>query len=90
MSVAHEVDKSEIKVMFLKPCNDEKTLFLVNEKDVSFVSETHITAILPQPVLVVKGDRLFYRFKHPINVFFKFIISWQLSFYFDVVIHISN
>lgn len=68
--VQGEVDEScEVKVMFLKSVNTDNILFYVDEKDVSYISISQIVAVLGQPTLVLKGDRIYYKFKNPIPVF---------------------
>lgn len=63
-------DEGELEVMFLKSgAPNDKTLFVINEKDKSTVDTNQIVAVLPSPKLVFKGDRIFYKFKCKINVF---------------------
>lgn len=63
-------DEGELKVMFLKSgAPNDKTLFVINEKDKSTVDTNQIVAVLPSPKLVLKGDRIFYKLRSKINVF---------------------
>lgn len=63
-------DEGELEVMFLKSgAPNDKTLFVINEKDKSTVDTNQIVAVLPSPKLVLKGDRILYKFKCKINVF---------------------
>jgi hypothetical protein len=57
------VDKQEFEVMFMKPCAKDKNLFIPNEDDTSVVHTNQVLRILPHPSIVMKGNRIFYRFK---------------------------
>lgn len=60
---------SEVKVMFLKQVNKaNKMLFMVDENDVSFIATSQVVAVLPPPELVMKGNRMYYKFKNPVQV----------------------
>lgn len=63
----HE-ENNEMKVMFLKSADKSKTLFCVDDNDVSFVSTKQIVAVLETPEIISKGCRFFYKFKHQIPV----------------------
>lgn len=58
------MEKDEVEVMFLKPCQTEKSLLSVNEKDVFFVSKHQILAVLPPAKMFLNGNRVFYKFKN--------------------------
>lgn len=56
------MSENEIEVMFLKECAKCDNLFVVNDKDVAFVPFDQVKAVLPPPVVIVKGCRVFYKF----------------------------
>lgn len=62
-------DNGEILVTFLKCCNDSATLFKVDEKDTSYIPLEQMCRQLPQPELVVQGDRIFLKFQTPVDIF---------------------
>ena len=64
-------DEREIQVTFLRLCDNEGTLFKVDDNDIAYVPYNQILYSLPQPELVVKGDRYFYKFSKPIDIFEK-------------------
>lgn len=52
-------DEGELEWMFLKSgVPNDKTLFYINEKDKSTVDTNQIVAVLPNPKLVLQGDRI--------------------------------
>jgi hypothetical protein len=53
--------KGEVVIMFLKSCNND--LFFPNDKDVVSVPLSQIKAVLSNPAVMLKGDRVYYRFK---------------------------
>jgi len=55
--------QGEIEVMFLKSCSKDNSLFFVNEKDLVSVPLGQIKAFFPAPLVVLKGNRVFYKFK---------------------------
>lgn len=55
-------EEREVKVMFLKMCDNNKYLYCCDENDVSYICYDQIIGILPVPSLLVKGDRVFYKF----------------------------
>lgn len=64
-----EID-GEIKVTFLKLCDNEKEqIFKLDEKDVSYINEEQILKVLPEPDLILKGNRVFYKFMKPVEIF---------------------
>ena len=64
-------DDGEVKVMFLKACDNTLTIFKLDDNDVAYISFEQIQKILPMPTVIQKGDRLFYKFPYPIEVFEK-------------------
>lgn len=63
------IEDDELNVMFLKEIPGDKTCFCVDEKDVSSIFSWQIVAVLPTPTLMTRGDRLFYKFRCPIEVY---------------------
>lgn len=61
-------DEGEIHITFLRSCNDSATLFKVDEHDVPHIPSEQIFEKLPQPSLVLQGERVFLRFKEPVNI----------------------
>lgn len=60
-----------MKVMCLKANDCNKKLFRPDESDVSYVKFEQIRAIVPSPKLNKKGDRIFYEFSMPLDIFEK-------------------
>lgn len=66
-----EEDTNEIEVTSLKSVDSSKQVFALNEKDTSCVPITDIIGLLPEPLISLKGERIFYKFPKPIDVFEK-------------------
>lgn len=64
-------DKSEIVVTSLKSVDSSKQVFALNEKDLCCVSIGDIIGVLPEPVISLKGERIFYKFTKPIDIYEK-------------------
>ena len=64
-------EEGELRVTFLKICDQNSTLFKLDERDVSDVPMNQIIKKLPVPNLISKGNRVFYQFKEKIDVFEK-------------------
>lgn len=64
-------EDDEIQVVFCKIADKTGKLFKVDEKDISFISESQVVQTLPTPNIVLKGQRMFYSFKKSVNVFEK-------------------
>lgn len=62
-------DDGEILVQFLRSCNDTSTLFKVKDNDKGFVRLDDIIIKLPQPTIVISGDRVFLKFQNPVDVY---------------------
>jgi hypothetical protein len=60
-------DEAEVSVMFMKKTEDP-AVFIPDENDMSYISAYQICGILPVPELVVKGDRLFYKFDKAVQL----------------------
>lgn len=64
-----EPDGEEVEIMFLKLHDkNNKRLFKVNEKDKCFVFIKQILKYLPEPVMKVVGNRVYYEFQKDIDV----------------------
>lgn len=61
-------EEGELRVTF-KICDQNGTLFKLDERDVSDVPMDQIIKRLPLPNLIKKGNRVFYQFKENIDVF---------------------
>lgn len=66
-----EDSSDELSVMALKSIDFTKKVFVANEDDVSFVQVKSVLGILPNPQLVMQGNRCRYVFGKKINVFEK-------------------
>lgn len=64
-----KVEGSNIEVVGLKCTDETKMDFVVDSKDVSFISEDQLIGLLPFPTIKMKGERIYYHFekKVPIN-----------------------
>lgn len=67
----YDDEEGELTVTFLKVCNEEGKLFKLEEHDVADVPYEDVIEKLPIPSLIVKGDRVFYKFKKAVNVLEK-------------------
>lgn len=59
-------DDSDVNVMYLKAVASDPTMFYADENDISYISSFEILGTTPTPDIVVKGERLFYKFDNPI------------------------
>lgn len=66
--IVQKISGKEIEVMAMISCDNTKTLFKENEKDVSVVSKSQIAEVLNAPKMIVTGDRIKYKFDFPLNV----------------------
>lgn len=73
VGVCQEYDAvdGELKVAFFRVTGENGQLFRLMEEDISYVEFDQIISILPNPQLVMKGNRVYYRFPFPIDVFEK-------------------
>ncbi|XP_063234925.1 uncharacterized protein LOC134537909 [Bacillus rossius redtenbacheri] len=58
-------EDDEIKVVFLKLVSKNENVFLIDDTDVSYINTENV---LPQPCLLVKGNRLYYKFPSFVEV----------------------
>lgn len=63
-----EEDSSEILVTSLNSIDSSKQVFALHENDMSSVSIKDIIGVLPEPILSLKGERIFYEFPKPIDI----------------------
>lgn len=49
--------------------NEEQTLFISDENDISYVKLTDVIKILPNAIMKQKGSRLYYECNEPIDVY---------------------
>lgn len=54
--------------MFMKNCSGDKSVFVFDESDVSYVSAEQVLGVLPAPAISVKGDRILYKFENKISL----------------------
>lgn len=64
-------EEGDIRVTFLKVSNEDGTLFKINDNDMSDVKWEQILTILPVPNILMKGNRVLYKFPKPVDVFEK-------------------
>lgn len=64
-------EEGEVKLMSLKVTNNDASLFKADEEDISYVSFDDILEILPNPSLILKGNRVYYKFPKSLDVFEK-------------------
>lgn len=70
--ISKDEDDGEVLVQGLRLFNDEGTEFIVqDDNDVSYVSLDSIKQILPQPQIMFKNRRIFYKFPVTVDVFEK-------------------
>lgn len=62
------VDDGEIEVMSLKTRSTENVLFKQDDNDICFIRFDQILEILPEPTIVMQGNRVLYKFPKKINV----------------------
>lgn len=56
------VCNNEIDVTFMKQLEKDMYMYYVDDKDCASVPTSQVKAILPQPTIVLKGNRVFYKF----------------------------
>lgn len=62
-------DDNEIEVMSLKVLNKDKTMFRLDEDDISTVNKTAVLGKLPVPEMLTSGDRIKYKFFKSVDVY---------------------
>lgn len=73
LCVVNSVDHNdgEYRVTSLKCTNESKKIFSMVETDTSDVMFEEIIGIVPDPNVILKGERVYYAFQKPIDVFEK-------------------
>ncbi|CAH0560707.1 unnamed protein product [Brassicogethes aeneus] len=61
-------ENSEVEVLGMNCCDENKTIFKPNDKDISFIKLNQILKKLPNPKIIIAGERLKYQFLTPIEV----------------------
>lgn len=64
-------EDGEIKVMFLRSTDDSGKNFQVKENDISYIRFDEVLGILKNPSLKMKGNRIFYQFDVPVDIYEK-------------------
>lgn len=59
-------DENELKIMFMKNCSSDRSVFVFDENDVSYVLADQVVGVLPFPAIVVKGGEILYKFENNI------------------------
>lgn len=59
---------SEAEVLGMNCCDENKTIFKPNDKDISFIKFDQILRKLSNPKIIIAGERLKYQFLTPIEV----------------------
>ncbi|KAK0158077.1 hypothetical protein PV327_011156 [Microctonus hyperodae] len=70
-AVINEIDddESDLRVTFLKICNQKVQIFRIDDNDIADVSFDQVVQKLDNPDLVLQGKRIFYQFSTPVEVF---------------------
>lgn len=72
LQIQNQMDEEgEIKIMCLKANDDKRTVYKIDENDISYVKFEQIKKILPQPKLTMRGNRIFYHYPFPLNTYEK-------------------
>lgn len=61
----------EIRVTFLKLYDKTGQTFRLDQDDVADITMNQMIEKLPNPKILLKGKRVFYKFDSPVNVFEK-------------------
>lgn len=61
--------QNELQVTSLKCTDGSKTLFSLMDNDKSYVAYEDVLGIISEPCIVMKGERIFYKFEKPVEVF---------------------
>lgn len=66
-----DLTDGEIKVTSLKCLNNERKVFSLVDTDVSFVTVDQIIGITKEPSILMKGERMYYKFTKALDIFEK-------------------
>lgn len=64
-----KVDEDECRVISMKCTNHLRTHFTLSNTDISDVKIEEIIGITPDPTIVSKGERIYYKFNKPLDIF---------------------
>ncbi|KAJ8719460.1 hypothetical protein PYW08_011635 [Mythimna loreyi] len=62
-------EENDLRVTFLKICDQKAQLFRIDDNDISDVSFEQVVLKLDNPDLILKGKRIFYKFPTEVKVF---------------------
>ncbi|CAH1107492.1 unnamed protein product [Psylliodes chrysocephalus] len=62
-------EKSEYRVVSMKAMDNTLTNFTFVETDISYVNFEDIMGITPDPLIVMKGERMYYKFPMALDIF---------------------
>lgn len=66
--IVQKVTKTEIEVMAMIACDNSKTVFKENDRDISAITESQIIKVLDVPNMIITGDRIKYKFDSSLEV----------------------
>lgn len=66
--IVQNLSRKDIEVMAMVCCDQTKTIFKENDKDISIISEAQIVKVLNAPTMIMTGDRIKYKFDCPLDV----------------------
>ncbi|KAK9876182.1 hypothetical protein WA026_011300 [Henosepilachna vigintioctopunctata] len=71
VSVIDKIDEEdgEIRVTCLKLCDNKGQLFRYNDDDMADITMDQVVQKLSNPNTVLKGNKMFYKFNSPVDVF---------------------
>ncbi|CAK1603193.1 unnamed protein product [Parnassius mnemosyne] len=84
-------EEDEVKLMSLKVTNNNAFLFKADEEDISYVSFDDILEILPNPSLIIKGNRVYYKFpkRNPNNFFLVQSVKTGRCINFEYIVRLK-
>lgn len=62
------INKSELDVMAMVACDEFKTMFRENDRDISTITKSQIISYLNVPNMIITGDRIKYKFDSALEV----------------------
>ena len=65
--IVQKVTKTEIKVMAMIACDQSKTVFKENDRDISAITESKVIKV-DVPNMIITGDRIKYKFDSALEV----------------------
>lgn len=64
-----DVEEGECRIISMKCMDNTRTNFTLVDTDISDVKFEQIIGITPDPNICSKGERLFYKFPNPLDIF---------------------